>query len=419
MKTTNRIRFITNPFYFSPTLVLLFTLTVVEATAGASELTYADLVGRLYDMKLLAVPPVPGEKSGCFSSWDRGARYDEGQGKYVNWHANADGGGFLDRQGTMMKLDGPGVIWRIWSAMPKQGHLKIFIDGAETPVLDQPFASLFDNRKPPFDFPELVHVKAKGHNTFVPIPFQKSIRIVGEKNWGQYYQITYTKFLEGTTVPSFTGTFSDSDRQALRKANDVWGKRGPGLFVTDAAKATVAEVTLAPGERKVIADFTTPGAITSIVMDRPRMDREASIDILRQLTVSIAWDGESKPSVWSPLGDFFGTAAGENLYRSLATGMTKDGYYANWYMPYRSARMTVGNDSPRPQTLRFTIHTEPVEGDVSNLLALPLQMAPRRFQRLRPQAARDRTLAGLAGLEGRRRRRPFLWLPGPHVEPEP
>ncbi len=169
-------------------------------------------------------------------------------------------------------------------------------------------------------------------------------------------------------MPSFTGNFSESDRQALRKANDVWGKRGSQLFVTDAATPTVAEVTLAPGEQKIIADFTKPGAITSIVMDRPEMDREASIDILRQLAISIAWDGELKPSVWAPLGDFFGTAAGENLYRTLATGMTKEGYYANWYMPYRSARMTVRNETSKPWTLRFTIHTEPVGGDVSSLL---------------------------------------------------
>jgi len=169
-------------------------------------------------------------------------------------------------------------------------------------------------------------------------------------------------------VPSFTGIFSESDREALRKANDAWGKRGPQLFVTDAAKATVAELTLAPGKERDIADFTKPGAITSIVMDRLQMDRQASIDTLRLLAISIARDGKSQPSVWSPLGDFFGTAAGENLYRTLATGMTQDGYYANWYMPYREARMTVRNDSPERQTVKFTIHTEPVDGEVSNLL---------------------------------------------------
>ena len=67
MKTIRKNPFTMNSFSFSPTLVLLLTLTAIEATAEASELTYTDLVERLYDMKALATPPVSGEKSGCFS----------------------------------------------------------------------------------------------------------------------------------------------------------------------------------------------------------------------------------------------------------------------------------------------------------------------------------------------------------------
>ncbi|WP_178024903.1 hypothetical protein [uncultured Paenibacillus sp.] len=33
--------------------------------------SYQDLVRRLYDLEALAVPPQAGEKSGCFSSFDR------------------------------------------------------------------------------------------------------------------------------------------------------------------------------------------------------------------------------------------------------------------------------------------------------------------------------------------------------------
>lgn len=84
-------------------------------------LTYSDLVERLYDMKRLTTQPEKGEKSGSFASSDRAARYDEAAGKYVNWHPNGDGNGFINGDGTtMMKMDGPGVIWRIWSAMPKE-----------------------------------------------------------------------------------------------------------------------------------------------------------------------------------------------------------------------------------------------------------------------------------------------------------
>ena len=51
----------------------------------------------------------------------------------------------VDHEGTMMKLEGPGVIWRIWSAMPKKGAVKFYVDGSETPVLEGPFIEMFNN----------------------------------------------------------------------------------------------------------------------------------------------------------------------------------------------------------------------------------------------------------------------------------
>lgn len=349
------------------TLLSCFVVAWIGSARAAETLTYEDLVGRLYDMKRLATPPIKGVTSGSFASWDRGARYDEATGKYVHWWANADGTGFMDRNGTMMKLEGPGVIWRIWSAKADKGTLEFYIDNDDIPAWVTPFGAMF-RTKPFTDLPELVHIKAKGNNFFVPIPFQKSIRIRGNKGWGMYYQITYTKFPEGTAVPSFTGKLSDADKAALKKANDVWGKRGPRLFASSTARQVAKAVRVGPGETKIIVNYRKPAAITSITVDRLKMDRDDSVKILRDLAIAIAWDGEKKPSVWAPLGDFFGTGAGENLYRSLATGMTQKHYYANWYMPFKSAKIAIRNDGKKARILNVTIHTEPVEGDVSKLL---------------------------------------------------
>ena len=68
------------------------------------------------------------------------------------------------------------MIWRVWSADPKDGHIKIYIDGNEEAVLDIPFKDFFENTKLLFNFPELVYKKAKGLNNYVPISFQKSKR---------------------------------------------------------------------------------------------------------------------------------------------------------------------------------------------------------------------------------------------------
>lgn len=47
--------------------------------------TYKDLVRRLYDLEVLAVPPQAGEKSGCFSSFDRRSVYNAETGLYEDW----------------------------------------------------------------------------------------------------------------------------------------------------------------------------------------------------------------------------------------------------------------------------------------------------------------------------------------------
>lgn len=211
-------------------------------------------------------------------------------------------------------------------------------------------------------------MKARGHNFFIPIPFQKSIRVVGGKDWGHYYQISYTQFPKDTKIPSFTNMFNNEERAALQRANDLWGRRGPKLFIAEDAQEKSVQMTLKPGEEQQIADFKQSGAISSIIMQRPLIERESSVVTLRQLSISITWDNDKAPAVWAPLGDFFGTGAGENLYASMMTGMTKDSYYANWYMPYERARVVIRNDDKTEHTLNFSIHTEQVQGDVAALL---------------------------------------------------
>ena len=253
--------------------------------------------------------------------------------------------------------------------------MEFIIDGGETPVYTASMIDIFNNQKPPFNYEELNETLAGGKNFFVPIVFEKSIelRTPGKlkDRWGKYYQITYSLFPKGTKVPSFKGSFSDKDKEALKKANDVWGKRGPKTFVSEKAKTETSSVEIKPGKEKEIVFYKKPGAITSIVMDRPdyiEADRKASIKILRELAISITWDDDKKPAVWSPLGDFFGTAAGENLFKTLMTGMTEKNYYVNWYMPYKKAKIVVRNDGKEKRTLNFTIHTEKVKGDVDKLL---------------------------------------------------
>jgi hypothetical protein len=89
---------------------------------------------------------------------------------------------------------------------------------------------------------------------------------------------------------------------------------------------------------------------------------------LRRLALRITWDGQPQPAVWCPLGDFFGTAPGVNLYKSLMTGMTKEGFYAYWYQPFaKSAVVEVANDDQVERQLQFEITHAPLERPMDGL----------------------------------------------------
>ena len=88
---------------FQAPACVLMAACLCGGVGAQQRLSYADIVGRLYDLHRLAEPPAEGERSGSFSSWDRGARYNEETGRYEDWHANRDGGGFIR---TMCQIGG-------------------------------------------------------------------------------------------------------------------------------------------------------------------------------------------------------------------------------------------------------------------------------------------------------------------------
>jgi len=68
--------------------------------------------------------------------------------------------------------------------------------------------------------------------------------------------------------------------------------------------------TIEPGESRILADISGPGAITHIWMTQARDYREC--------LVKITWDNAKKPSVLVPLGDFFCLGHGiVNSFQSL------------------------------------------------------------------------------------------------------
>ena len=219
--------------YKKPLLCLSSWLRLPASRFGQQqhELTYVDLVKRLTDLEYLATVPAPGEQCAQWSSYDRRSRYDAATGKYVGWDANGDGNGIIRKEDgklVLAEMEGPGCIWRIWSAAPKQGHVRIYLDGASEPAVDLPFVGYFDRKNEPFTRSAIVHTVANGWNNYTPIPYQKSCKVVADPGWGDYYHFTYGTFPKGTKVPTFKRELSAADLAALDQANAVLSHCGFG-----------------------------------------------------------------------------------------------------------------------------------------------------------------------------------------------
>lgn len=352
------------------TSLLALTALTCCSLAAAERFTYVDLVKRLTDLEHLATLPAPGETTKQWSSYDRASKYDAATGKYVRWDANGDNAGIIRKEGdteVFAEMEGPGCIWRIWSATAKEGHVKIYLDGASEPAVDLPFIGYFTGKNPPFTRPVLVHTTAaNGYNNYTPIPYQKSCKIVADKGWGAYYQFVYTTFPKGTEVPTFKRELSVEDNAALDEADKLLAGSGP----RDTSKGhtkTGGEGLLGANGGTTTAKLDGPGAINMIrvkINDLPASP--ADHDVLRELVLQTKWDGEARPSVWCPLGDFFGTAPGANKYQSFPCGLTEDGwFYANWFMPFaKSAEVTIRNDGPQERRVQYEVFTVPLKGDV-------------------------------------------------------
>lgn len=340
-------------------LVVLAASLAVASAVAEDRVAYRDLVGRLTDLERLATPVVAGEKTAASTSHDRGATYDAKTDRYQNWSANADGGGCIRREGdgqVMVDLQGPGVLWRMWSAAADGGRIRVYLDGNETPVIDKPFKDYFGTLET--ELPGLAMTLSRGRNAFIPIPFAKSCKVVLHDGWGAYYHCTHTSFAAGTKVETFPG-FTPEVMALLKKASNVWRERGASPYAGGKTTARKASLEVMPGKTREVT-LSGAGAIRALRVKPLGLPEDAITreDLLRELTIAIFWDGESKPSVWSPLGDFFATSPGINPFKTLPMGCIDGTFYSYWYMPYAAgARIVITNDGKDVRNLEFETET--------------------------------------------------------------
>jgi hypothetical protein len=360
--------------------VLLLTLLFAAPSFAAQVHDYASFLNELVNLD--GLPQVQeGVTCAQASSYDRAARYDAETDQYVNWGANGDAGQYIrvdaeTKEGVMAELEGPGCIFRIWSANP-QGVIRFYLDGDTKPTYQFDFSKLFSGDIEPFIRPLVWQRRLvlggdnPASDCYVPIPFAKSCRvtsvILNEEGTptatpGHYYHIGYKLYPKDWKVETFHLPLTAEQKAKLDEVAKLWNNCGEDPQPARDASEELVTITVKPGATQTIFDLAGPATIRQFHAKLKSDDPYAT----RNVVLRAFWDGEKQPSVLTPFGDFFGRAVGDKEYRSLPLGMTADqgsdsqADYCYWRMPFlKHGTLTVENQGTRDATIecRFVYAT--------------------------------------------------------------
>ena len=101
-----------------------------------------------------------------------------------------------------------------------------------------------------------------------------------------------------------------------------------------------------PGKRATLAEIQGAGTVTHIWVTISSPERYH----LRRIVLRAYWDGETEPSIETPIGDFFGLGYGEaNYWASAPLAVSDRALNCFFPMPFsRGARIEIENQGERP-----------------------------------------------------------------------
>ena len=149
------------------------------------------------------------------------------------------------------------------------------------------------------------------------------------------------------------------------------GEKGKAGMATEGTGANCARdlgqgwkispsIKIAPGEERVLADITGPGAIQQIWM--------TSSSIWRFSIIRIYWDDQTNPSVECPVGDFFASGWSNGWNQGGVSRFAQvtslpvcvnpgSAFNCYWEMPFRKrCRITMTNIDEKESTLYYQIN---------------------------------------------------------------
>jgi len=222
---------------------------------------------------------------------------------------------------VLARFEGSGVLSRIWMTASSLRNglvaddevLRIWVDDASNPVVEEPLAALIDGSAgemfaPPFGDGPGDHLA-----WYYPVVFGKKI-VVGLDGLGplEYYYHQVTAVLDAEPRERKAASSRLPARDA---AKGVLSAISAGA-ATGEPLAPPSPFTIAPGLTLPIATLEGPATILALAVEVASADRAALEDISFRAT----WDGEPTPAIELPMAELFAAAldAPENASLGLS-----------------------------------------------------------------------------------------------------
>ncbi|WP_046288005.1 glycoside hydrolase family 172 protein [Zobellia galactanivorans] len=347
-------------------LSLVFTVSVFTAFAQTEDkVSIASLLNDMVDRDAIARFPKTNFRLEQESSYNRASKTPADS---VGWFTNKDFNSsekdhnFIrieekngKKEWVLMDYEGPGAIVRTWMPFLSPDkpdtdiQIKIYLDGNPEPVLQGNMLGLLDGTGL-IPYP-LAHQSLRSAVSFFPIPFAKGCKITTDSR-PFFYQFTYRAYREGTQVETFTKAGFD---KAMPTAQKV------GKLLLDPenhhkGKQVVLKSKLGSKEGKSVK---LPIGNAAIRVLSVKLKDYKNPEVMRSVVLKIEFDGEQ--TVWSPIGDFFGSGIGLNPFQGWYRTVSEDGTMTcRWVMPYqKSGKISVVNfgDVPIDLVLKATVGT--------------------------------------------------------------
>jgi len=241
---------------------------------------------------------------------------------------------------VLADLQGPGVIYRIWTPTPTDDMLEFYFDSENRPSIKVKFRDLFLGKHHVFVRP-LVGYGVGGFFSYVPLTYKKSCKVFIRAESLQFYQINYTTYPEETPIVSFPKQPANEYKPHLDKAIELFESCGSDVssYVIPprgSIERFNTKVRLKPSETVKIFETNRTGRIVGIHIS----PSEALVDKNRGIILRAYWEGDEEVAILCPAGDFFGYAWGEPATKSLLVGTANGKNYCYFPMPFdKSARL--------------------------------------------------------------------------------